>query len=143
MAKKTHIKVRLVPEAKPDSPYFYYVKKPAGGEKAKVKLKARKYNPSTRKHEIFVEKKFKQIKPKLFNSNRRYYDQNSIYVLQKIKYLLKEQGMTIDGVKKMLKKNNSLKLDDLSNKPINVPDNNLKIKLSKISKIIKDLKDLK
>ena len=41
MAKKTHVKVRLVPEAKPDSPFFYYVKKPAGGEKAKVKLKAK------------------------------------------------------------------------------------------------------
>ena len=41
MAKKTHVKVRMVPEAKPDSPYFYYVKKPAGGEKAKVKLSAR------------------------------------------------------------------------------------------------------
>ena len=57
MAKKTHVKVRLVPEAKPDSPFFYYVKKPAGGEKAKIKLKAKKYNPSTRKHEIVVEKK--------------------------------------------------------------------------------------
>jgi large subunit ribosomal protein L33 len=58
MAKKTHVKVRLVPESKPDSSFFYYVKKPAGGEKAKVKLKAKKYNPSnTRKHEIFVEKK--------------------------------------------------------------------------------------
>ena len=32
-------------------------KKPAGGEKAKVKLKAKKYNPATRKHEVFVEKK--------------------------------------------------------------------------------------
>ena len=42
MAKKTHVKVRLVPEAKPDSSFFYYVKKPAGGEKAKVKLKAKK-----------------------------------------------------------------------------------------------------
>ena len=41
MAKKTHIKVRLVPETKPDSSFFYYVKKPAGGEKAKVKLKAK------------------------------------------------------------------------------------------------------
>ena len=91
----------------------------------------------------FWEKKFKQIKPKLFNNNRRYYDQNSINVLKKIKYLLKEQGMTIDGVNKMLKKSNSLKLDDLSNKPINVPENNLKIKLSKIAKIIKELKDLK
>ena len=57
MAKKTHVKVRLVPESKPDSSFFYYVKKPAGGEKAKVKLKAKKYNPVTRKHEIFVEKK--------------------------------------------------------------------------------------
>ena len=57
MAKKTHVKVRMVPEAKPDSPYFYYVKKPAGGEKAKVKLSAKKYNPDTREHEMFVEKK--------------------------------------------------------------------------------------
>ena len=54
MAKKTHVKVRLVPEEKPDSAFFYYVKKPAGGEKAKVKLKAKKYNPVTRRHEVFV-----------------------------------------------------------------------------------------
>ena len=57
MAKKFHVKVRLVPEAKPDSSFFYYVKKPTGGEKAKIKLSAKKYNPDTRKHEIFVEKK--------------------------------------------------------------------------------------
>ena len=57
MAKKSFIKIRMVPEKKPDSPYFYYLKKPAGGEKAKVKLSARKYNPSTRKQELFVEKK--------------------------------------------------------------------------------------
>ena len=57
MAKKTSIKVRLVPESKPDSSFFYYVKKPTSGLKAKVKLKIKKYNPDTRKHEIFVEKK--------------------------------------------------------------------------------------
>ena len=57
MPKKTHLKVSLVPKMKPASSFFYYVKKPAGGEKAKVKLKAKKYNPATRKHEIFVEKK--------------------------------------------------------------------------------------
>jgi len=57
MAKKTSIKVRLVPEAKPNSSFYYYVKKPSSGEKAKVKLKVKKYNPSTRKHKIFVEKK--------------------------------------------------------------------------------------
>ena len=91
----------------------------------------------------FWEKKFKQIKPKLFNNNRRYYDQKSIDILKKIKYLLKEEGMTIEGVKKMLNKNKSLKLDDYSNKPINTKNNNLKIKLNKISKIITELKDLK
>ena len=57
MAKKSSVKVRLVPEGKPDTPFFYYVKKPSQGEKAKVKLKMKKYNPDSRKHEIFVEKK--------------------------------------------------------------------------------------
>ena len=52
MAKKTHVKVRLVPESKPDSAFFYYVKKPAGGEKAKIKLKAKKYNPVTAKSDL-------------------------------------------------------------------------------------------
>ena len=91
----------------------------------------------------FWEKKFKQIKPKIFNTNRRYYDQNSIDILKKIKYLLKDEGMTIEGVKKILNKNQSLKLDDYSNKPINTQNNNLKIKLNKISRIITELKDLK
>ena len=57
MAKKSSIKVRLVPEAKPNSPFFYYVKKPTKGEKAKIKLKLKKYNPATKRHETFVEKK--------------------------------------------------------------------------------------
>ena len=57
MVKKTSIKVRLVPESKPNSSLYYYVKKPSGGEKAKIKLKAKKYNPATRKHEVFIEKK--------------------------------------------------------------------------------------
>ena len=91
----------------------------------------------------FWEKKFKQIKPKLFNNKRRYYDQNCINILKKIKYLLKDEGMTIEGVKKILNKNQSLKLDDYSNKPINTQNNNLKTKLNKISKIITELKDLK
>ena len=55
--KKTHIKVRLVPENNPDSKFIYYAKKPTKGEKAKNKLKLKKYNPNTRKHEFFIEKK--------------------------------------------------------------------------------------
>ena len=39
MAKKSSVKVRLVPEKKVDSPFYYYVKKPTKGAKAKIKLK--------------------------------------------------------------------------------------------------------
>ena len=39
MAKKTHIKVRLVPEGNPNSKFVYYAKKPTKGEKVKNKLK--------------------------------------------------------------------------------------------------------
>ena len=114
------------------------------GEVARILELNDKKKGRLRTHTIrFWEKKFKQIKPKIFNTNRRYYDQNSIDILKKIKYLLKDEGMTIEGVKKILNKNESLKLDDYSNKPINTQNNNLKTKLNKISKIITELKDLK
>ena len=57
MAKKSHLKVRMVPESNPDSKFIYHAKKPTKGEKVKNKLRVSKYNPATRKHEIFVEKK--------------------------------------------------------------------------------------
>ena len=43
MAKKSHLKVRMVPESKPDSKFIYYAKKPTKGEKVKDKLKLKKY----------------------------------------------------------------------------------------------------
>ena len=46
----------------------------------------------------FWEKEFKQIKPKIFSGKRRYYDSKTIEILIKIKFLLKEKGMTINGV---------------------------------------------
>ena len=57
MAKKTHLKVRMVPESNPDSKFIYYAKKPTSGLKAKDKLRMNKYNPATKKHEWFIEKK--------------------------------------------------------------------------------------
>ena len=57
MAKKSTVKVRLVPEEKSDSKFFYYTKKPSSGLKAKDKLRMKKYNPATKQHEWFVEKK--------------------------------------------------------------------------------------
>ena len=89
----------------------------------------------------FWEKKFKQIRPIILTGNRRYYDQSNIDLLKKIKFLLKDQGMTIDGVKKLLNSRKSNDLDEISNKTITT--DNLKNKINNISKIVKDLKKLK
>ena len=89
----------------------------------------------------YWEKEFKQIKPKILKGNRRYYDVKNIELLKKVHFLLKEQGMTINGVKKILSTNDPLKLDEMSNQTIRT--NNLKKKLIKISKIINNLKNLK
>ena len=89
----------------------------------------------------YWEKEFKQIKPKILNGKRRYYDVKNIEILKKVHYLLKEQGMTISGVKRILNNKEPLKLDEISNHSIKAI--NLKIKLEKISNIIKDLKKLK
>ena len=90
----------------------------------------------------FWEKEFKQIKPKILNGNRRYYNNQTIEVLKKVKFLLKEQGMTINGVKKVLNSDKSLNLDELSNNSI-TSDNKIIIKLKKISSLIKKIKSLK
>ena len=50
----------------------------------------------------FWERKFKQLKPVILNGNRRYYDKKNIELLKKVHFLLKVQGMTINGVKKIL-----------------------------------------
>ena len=56
----------------------------------------------------YWEKEFKQIKP-IIIKNRRYYSRKQINVIKLIKFLLKDKGMTINGVKNILKSNiNSL-----------------------------------
>ena len=73
------------------------------GEVVKIlKLKSNKKGILPTHTLRFWETQFKQLKPKILNANRRYYDQHSINLLKKIKYLLKDQGMTINGVKKIL-----------------------------------------
>ena len=71
-------------------------------------------NPSNKKplnHIIrYWEKEFKQIKAKKIN-NRRYYSLKQVETLKLIKFLLKNKGMTINGVKKILNLNIN-KLDD-------------------------------
>ena len=61
MAKKTSIKVRLVPEKKPDSPFFYYVKKPNSGQKAKVKLKVKNTTLTQENMNSLLKKNYRLI----------------------------------------------------------------------------------
>ena len=111
------------------------------GEVAKIlNLKSNKKGILSTHTIRYWETQFKQIKPKILNSNRRYYNQDCINILKKVKFLLKEQGMTINGVKKILNSEESLELDEMANNSIRA--DNLKIKLVKISKIIKNLKKI-
>ena len=112
------------------------------GEVAKIlNLKSNKKGELPTHIIRFWETQFKQIKPKILNSNRRYYDENCINLLKKVKFLLKERGMTINGVKMILNGEQSLELDEMANNSIKA--DNLRNKLVKISKIVKNLKDLK
>ena len=52
----------------------------------------------------YWEKEFKEIKPKKIN-NRRYYTVEQVEIIKMIKFLLKNKGMTISGVKNLLNLN--------------------------------------
>ena len=88
----------------------------------------------------FWEREFKKIRPIKFIGNRRYYDKKNIELIKLIQFLLKKQGLTINGVKKILNKNiNSL--DDYQTSSIkekyfkvNIKQKTKKI-LEKINKI--------
>ena len=116
------------------------------GEVAKILNLINKNDGSLNTHTIrFWEKEFKVVKPLILAGRRRYYDNKSIEILKKIKFLLKDQGLTIKGAKKALQNSTSFKLDDSLNKSINISEKNinLKSKLTKISKLIKEIKKLK
>ena len=110
------------------------------GEVAKMLNLIDKKKGTLSTHTIrFWEKEFKQIKPKIFSGKRRYYDKISINVLKKIKYLLKEKGMTLLGVKKVLNSDES-DVDEIYNTTIR----NAKIiksKIENIKNIVKKIKD--
>ena len=113
------------------------------GQVAKILNLVNKKRGTLNTHTIrFWEKEFKQIKPKILNGNRRYYNNDTIEVLKKVKFLLKDQGMTINGAKKFLNSEKSLKLDVLPNNSINA-NYNIKNKLKNISNLIKQIKKLK
>jgi len=89
----------------------------------------------------YWEKEFDQIKPRILKGSRRYYDEKNIELIKKIHFLLKDRGMTINGVKKFLKNKETLELDEISNRSISKL--NIRNKVTKISNLVKNLKKLK
>ncbi len=109
-------------------------------EVAKILNLYNKRNGSLSTHTLrFWEKEFKQIKPKFFSGNRRYYDENSVNTLKKIKFLLKDKGMTLNGVKKVLNSNDS-DIDELYNTSIK-QKKLIKSKILKIKQLLNKIKD--
>ena len=56
----------------------------------------------------FWEKEFKEIQPKKKQSGARKYTPEDIIIIEKIYFLLKKKGLTIEGAKKQLKIKSSL-----------------------------------
>ena len=101
-------------------------------------------NSKTKKPSNYIlrywEKEFKQIKPTIIK-NRRYYSEKQVNNIKLIKFLLKDKGMTVNGVKKLLKSNiNSL--DDYNSYSLKADYLKINIK-NKTKNILEKIKKLK
>ena len=88
----------------------------------------------------FWEKKFKQIKPKIIN-NQRYYSKEQVEIIKFIKHLIKDEGMTINGVKNVLNLDIN-KLDDYNSHSLKTGYYKERIK-KKTIEVLKRIKKLK
>ncbi len=95
----------------------------------------------------YWETQFKQIRPVIRAGKRRYYSLKDLELIKYIKFLLKEKGLKISGVKKMLNDSQSYSIDDPINLSVYKPSLKttkvIKDRIKNISKIIKELKNLK
>jgi DNA-binding transcriptional MerR regulator len=95
----------------------------------------------------YWETQFKQIKPSIKAGGRRYYSKKDLKIISYIKFLLKEKGLTINGVKKILDDKKGHSIDDSINLGVYKPGLKttklIEDKVKNIAKIIKELKKLK
>ena len=95
----------------------------------------------------YWETQFKQIKPFVGAGRRRYYSKESFEIIKSIKFLLKQKGLTINGVKKILNNSKTHSIDpdaDLSiYKPTLKITTDIKKRLKRISKIIEEIKKIR
>ena len=118
------------------------------GEVAKELDLVNKKTGDLQTHTIrYWETQFKQIRPTVRAGGRRYYSKKDLKIINYIKFLLKEKGLTINGVKKILNDKESHSIDDAVN--LGVYKRGLKTtrlikdKVKNIAKIINELKKLK
>ena len=88
----------------------------------------------------FWEKEFPQIRPSTGKDSRRYYYNNDIVNILKIKYFLHEAGYTIKGLQNLLSSNKNLLKKDLETikKMSKIVDND-SINQNKVVENINDL----
>ena len=99
------------------------------------------FNKKPKNHILrYWEKEFTQIRPKIING-RRYYSKEQVEILKLIKFLLKNEGLTINGVKSILN-NKKNKLDDYNSYSLRT-DYYKKYLKDKTNNILKKLKELK
>tara|TARA_Y100001970_G_C13824218_1_gene646471 strand:- start:27 stop:419 length:393 start_codon:yes stop_codon:yes gene_type:complete len=118
------------------------------GEVAKELNLVDKKTGNLQTHTIrYWETQFKQIRPKILAGRRRYYSVKDLKILNHIKFLLKEKGLTINGVKMLLDKVEGSSIDEALNygvyNPVHKSTKIIKDKIKKISKIIKEIKKIK
>jgi DNA-binding transcriptional MerR regulator len=118
------------------------------GEVAKELDLVDKKNGQLQTHTIrYWETQFKQIKPHIGAGKRRYYSPETISLINTVKNLLKEKGLTINGVKKILNSEKFASIDEDTNLGIYKRDIEttltIKNKIKNISKIIRELKKIK
>ena len=118
------------------------------GEVAKELNLVNNKNGTLQTHTLrFWEKQFRQIRPSIKAGKRRYYSKKDFETIKLIKYLLKDQGLTIKGVQKILNTKKDLRLDDSLFIGVNSQNFKnsklLKSKILKIAKIIKEIKTIK
>lgn len=118
------------------------------GEVAKELDLVNNKNGTLQTHTLrFWEKQFRQIRPSIKAGKRRYYSKKDFETIKLIKYLLKDQGLTIKGVQKILNTKKDHHLDDSVFLGVNSQNFKnsklLKSKIIKIAKIIKEIKTIK
>tara|TARA_X000001036_G_C20489808_1_gene729322 strand:- start:111 stop:512 length:402 start_codon:yes stop_codon:yes gene_type:complete len=118
------------------------------GEIAKELNLVNKKTGALQTHTIrYWETQFKQIKPSVRAGKRRYYSNENLKTIKLIQFLLKEKGLTINGVKKVLNNPDPKSIDLDADKGINtaklLKTKKIKEKLKNIKKILKQLNKYK